>query len=208
MLTVRCQVRKIHQEKSLDVLVDRDLKNNYDRVEVEEIIQVVILCTQYLPGHRPKMSEVVRMLEGDGLAERWEASRRIEAHKLKVPEIFSEQYSDITDDSSLLIEAIELSGPRRHAFFWRQSSWVTLCSWKCSCGKGCTRKHRLQAVDSNEELSEKHNNGGKKRMLLALDCIYRHYVLGYKYPTQQSLRARQRKQAGEEEEEEEEEKEK
>ncbi|RZR72348.1 hypothetical protein BHM03_00012845 [Ensete ventricosum] len=112
MLTVRYQVRKIHQEKSLDVLVDRDLKNNYDRVEVEEIIQVVILCTQYLPGHRPKMSEVVRMLEGDGLAERWEASRRIEAHKLKVPEIFSEQYSDITDDSSLLIEAIELSGPR------------------------------------------------------------------------------------------------
>ncbi|KAJ8470665.1 hypothetical protein OPV22_025008 [Ensete ventricosum] len=105
-------VRKIHQERSLDVLVDRDLKNNYDRVEVEEIIQVVILCTQYLPGHRPKMSEVVRMLEGDGLAERWEASRRIEAHKLKVPEIFSEQYSDITDDSSLLIEAIELSGPR------------------------------------------------------------------------------------------------
>ncbi|CAD5187607.1 unnamed protein product [Musa acuminata subsp. malaccensis] len=105
-------VRKIHQEKSLDMLVDRDLKNNYDRVEVEEIIQVVILCTQYLPGHRPKMSEVVRMLEGDGLAERWEASRRIEAHKLKVPEIFSEQYSDITDDSSLLIDAIELSGPR------------------------------------------------------------------------------------------------
>lgn len=112
MPTFRCQVRKIHQEKSLDMLVDRDLKNNYDRVEVEEIIQVVILCTQYLPGHRPKMSEVVRMLEGDGLAERWEASRRIEAHKLKVPEIFSEQYSDITDDSSLLIDAIELSGPR------------------------------------------------------------------------------------------------
>ncbi|THU61372.1 hypothetical protein C4D60_Mb07t22580 [Musa balbisiana] len=108
----KTDVRKIHQEKSLDMLVDRDLKNNYDRVEVEEIIQVVILCTQYLPGHRPKMSEVVRMLEGDGLAERWEASRRIEAHKLKVPEIFSEQYSDITDDSSLLIDAIELSGPR------------------------------------------------------------------------------------------------
>ncbi|WOK98163.1 protein NSP-INTERACTING KINASE 1-like [Canna indica] len=105
-------VRKIHQEKNLDLLVDKDLKNNFDRIELEEIVQVALLCTQYLPGHRPKMSEVVRMLEGDGLAERWEASQRIEAHKLKMPEIFSEQYSDITDDSSLLVQAIELSGPR------------------------------------------------------------------------------------------------
>ncbi|RRT54332.1 hypothetical protein B296_00039631 [Ensete ventricosum] len=64
-------------------------------------------------GHRPKMSEVVSMLEGDGLAERWEASQRMEAHKLKVPETFSARYSDdISDDSSLLAQAVELSGPR------------------------------------------------------------------------------------------------
>ncbi|GMH17589.1 hypothetical protein Nepgr_019430 [Nepenthes gracilis] len=30
---------------------------------------------QYLPAHRPKMSEVVRMLEGDGLAEKWAAAQ-------------------------------------------------------------------------------------------------------------------------------------
>jgi len=29
-----------------------------------------LLCTQVLPMERPKMSEVMRMLEGDGLAEK------------------------------------------------------------------------------------------------------------------------------------------
>ncbi|XP_065028453.1 protein NSP-INTERACTING KINASE 1-like [Musa acuminata AAA Group] len=103
-------VRKMHQEKKLDVLVDKDLKN-YDRIELEEMVQVALLCTQYVPGHRPKMSEVARMLEGDGLAERWEASQRTEVHKFRVPEFSSERYSDLTDDS-LVVEAMELSGPR------------------------------------------------------------------------------------------------
>ncbi|XP_039132261.1 protein NSP-INTERACTING KINASE 1-like [Dioscorea cayenensis subsp. rotundata] len=106
-------VKKLHQEKKLDMMVDKDLKNGYDRIELEETVQVALLCTQYLPGHRPKMSEVVRMLEGDGLAERWEASQRVESHKFKAPELSSsERYSDLTDDSSLLVQAMELSGPR------------------------------------------------------------------------------------------------
>ncbi|XP_044505052.1 protein NSP-INTERACTING KINASE 1-like [Mangifera indica] len=106
-------VRKIHQEKQLEMLVDKDLKNNYDRIELEEMAQVALLCTQYLPGHRPKMSEVVRMLEGDGLAERWEASQRAEATKCKPHEFSSsDRYSDLTDDSSLLVQEMELSGPR------------------------------------------------------------------------------------------------
>nr|XP_043614632.1 protein NSP-INTERACTING KINASE 1-like isoform X1 [Erigeron canadensis] len=107
-------VKKIHQEKKLHILVDKDLKNNYDIMELEELVKVALLCTQYLPGHRPKMSEVVRMLEGDGLAERWEASQGIESTgKFRTPELSSsERYSDLTDDSSLLGQAIELSGPR------------------------------------------------------------------------------------------------
>lgn len=106
-------VKKINVEKKLDILVDKDLKDNYDRIELEEIVQVALLCTQYLPGHRPKMSEVVRMLEGDGLAERWEASQKVETIKYKTQELSSsERYSDLTDDSSLLVQAIELSGPR------------------------------------------------------------------------------------------------
>ncbi|XP_062222123.1 LRR receptor kinase SERL2-like [Phragmites australis] len=106
-------VKKMHQEKKLDILVDKDLKSNYDRIDLEEMVQVALLCTQYLPSHRPKMSEVVRMLEGDGLAERWEASQSTESHKFKVPEFsFGRCYSDLTDDSSLLVQAVELSGPR------------------------------------------------------------------------------------------------
>lgn len=107
------QVKKIHKEKKIDLLVDKDLKNNYDRIELDEIVQVALLCTQYLPSHRPKMSEVVRMLEGDGLAEKWEASQRAESTRSRGNELSSsERYSDLTDDSSLLAQAMELSGPR------------------------------------------------------------------------------------------------
>ncbi|GMI87535.1 NSP-interacting kinase 2 [Hibiscus trionum] len=106
-------VRKVHQEKKLEMLVDKDLKNNYDRIELEEMVQVALLCTQYLPSQRPKMSEVVRMLEGDGLAEKWEASQKAEATRSRANEFSSsERYSDLTDDSSLLVQAMELSGPR------------------------------------------------------------------------------------------------
>ncbi|XP_038874489.1 protein NSP-INTERACTING KINASE 2-like isoform X2 [Benincasa hispida] len=106
-------VKKIHQEKKLEMLVDKDLKSNYDLIELEEIVRVALLCIQYLPSHRPKMSEVVRMLEGDGLAEKWEASQRAEASRSRANEFSSsERYSDLTDDISLFAQAIELSGPR------------------------------------------------------------------------------------------------
>ncbi|XP_048501519.1 protein NSP-INTERACTING KINASE 1-like [Beta vulgaris subsp. vulgaris] len=77
-------VKKINQEKNLEMLVDKDLKNNYDSIELEEIVQVALLCTQFLPNQRPRMSEVVRMLEGDGLAEKWEASQRADSTRSRV----------------------------------------------------------------------------------------------------------------------------
>ncbi|KAF3554700.1 hypothetical protein F2Q69_00016589 [Brassica cretica] len=67
-------VKKLHKEMKVEELVDRELGTTYDRIEVGEMLQVALLCTQFLPAHRPKMSEVVQMLEGDGLAERWAAS--------------------------------------------------------------------------------------------------------------------------------------
>lgn len=106
-------VKQLNQEKRLEILIDKDLKNDYDRVELEEMIQVALLCTQFHPNQRPKMSEVVRMLEGDGLAEKWEATQRAEYTKSRANEFSSsERYSDLTDDSSLLVQAMELSGPR------------------------------------------------------------------------------------------------
>ncbi|XP_031500185.1 protein NSP-INTERACTING KINASE 3 isoform X2 [Nymphaea colorata] len=105
-------VKKLHQENKLNQMVDKDLKNNFDRVELEEIVQVALLCTQYHPANRPKMSEVLRMLEGDGLAERWEASQRVETPRSKTVEKEEHKYLDFVEESSLVVEAMELSGPR------------------------------------------------------------------------------------------------
>ncbi|KAK9108121.1 hypothetical protein Syun_024132 [Stephania yunnanensis] len=104
--------KKLHQEGKLNLMVDKDLRNNYDRVELEEMVQVALLCTQFHPAHRPKMFEVVRMLEGDGLAERWEASQNVDTPRLRSSENTPQRYSDFIEESSLVVEAMELSGPR------------------------------------------------------------------------------------------------
>ncbi|TYG36440.1 hypothetical protein ES288_D13G066000v1 [Gossypium darwinii] len=65
-------VKGLLKDRKLETLVDSDLDSNYIEEEVEQLIQIALLCTQGSPMDRPKMAEVVRMLEGDGLAERWE----------------------------------------------------------------------------------------------------------------------------------------
>ncbi|KAG4204565.1 hypothetical protein ERO13_A04G052400v2 [Gossypium hirsutum] len=129
-------VKKIQKEKKEEVLVDRELGNDYDRIEVGEMLQVALLCTQYLPAHRPKMSEVVRMLEGDGLAEKWAASHdhsnstmnHFPSNKSKAPPTTGSKHDeksyddessnklgtgmDDDDEHSLDSYAMELSGPR------------------------------------------------------------------------------------------------
>ncbi|KDO62317.1 hypothetical protein CISIN_1g039819mg [Citrus sinensis] len=131
-------VKKIQQEKKVEVLVDRELGSNYDRIEVGEILQVALLCTQYLPVHRPKMSEVVRMLEGDGLAEKWAAAhnhtnptmnnfhtntkkstscptsapKHDHEEKNDQSSMFGTAVDEDDDDHSLDSYAMELSGPR------------------------------------------------------------------------------------------------
>ncbi|KAM7468657.1 hypothetical protein LguiB_016219 [Lonicera macranthoides] len=106
-------VKKLHQDGKLNVMVDKELKNNFDRVELEEMVQVALICTQFNPSNRPKMSEVLRMLEGDGLAEKWEASQRAETPRYRGFENnYPQRYSDYIEESSLVVEAMELSGPR------------------------------------------------------------------------------------------------
>ncbi|KAL5187714.1 BRASSINOSTEROID INSENSITIVE 1-associated receptor kinase 1 [Glycine soja] len=65
-------VKALLKDKRLETLVDTDLEGKYEEAEVEELIQVALLCTQSSPMERPKMSEVVRMLDGEGLAEKWD----------------------------------------------------------------------------------------------------------------------------------------
>ncbi|CAJ1936010.1 unnamed protein product [Sphenostylis stenocarpa] len=65
-------VKGLLKERKLETLVDADLQGNYDEEEVKEVIQLALLCTQSSALDRPKMSEVVRMLEGEGLEEKWD----------------------------------------------------------------------------------------------------------------------------------------
>ncbi|KAK6160208.1 hypothetical protein DH2020_003589 [Rehmannia glutinosa] len=112
LITGHKAVKKLHQEGKLNLMVDKDLKNDFDRMELEEIVQVALLCTQFNPSHRPKMSEVLRMLEGDGLAEKWEQSQNVETPRYRSLEHPPQRYSDYIEESSLVVEAMELSGPR------------------------------------------------------------------------------------------------
>ncbi|KAK6917704.1 Serine-threonine/tyrosine-protein kinase, catalytic domain [Dillenia turbinata] len=57
-------VRTLHEEKRLEVLVDRDLKGCFDAEELEKAVELALLCTQSLPNLRPMMSDILKVLEG------------------------------------------------------------------------------------------------------------------------------------------------
>ncbi|XP_068664894.1 probable LRR receptor-like serine/threonine-protein kinase At5g45780 [Aristolochia californica] len=104
-------VRTLEKEKRLAELVDRDLKGCFDATELEKLVGVALLSTRSHPSHRPKMSEVVKALEGEVALE-----ERVEEFPEEIvggrAYLFSRNYSDGIDESSFIIEAIELSGPR------------------------------------------------------------------------------------------------
>lgn len=106
------QVKGLLREKKLETLVDADLKGNYIDAEVEQLIQVALLCTQGTPLERPKMSEVVRMLEGDGLAERWEEWQKEEMFRQEFNNAHNPNTDWIIADSTYNLRPDELSGPR------------------------------------------------------------------------------------------------
>ncbi|KAA8545579.1 hypothetical protein F0562_020363 [Nyssa sinensis] len=105
-------VKGLLKEKRLENLVDADMKGNYVDEEVEQLIQVALLCTQGSPMERPKMSEVVRMLEGDGLAERWEEWQKEEMFRQEFNHTHNPHNDWIIADSTSNIRPDELSGPR------------------------------------------------------------------------------------------------
>ncbi|GMY12617.1 probable LRR receptor-like serine/threonine-protein kinase At5g63710 [Fagus crenata] len=102
-------IKKLQREHRLEDIMDKNLKT-CDPREVETIVQVALLCTQGSPEHRPRMAEVVRMLQGVGLAERWaEWEQREEAR--------SQEFSPMphnfwADESTHDPEAMHLSKPR------------------------------------------------------------------------------------------------
>lgn len=105
------KVKKLQRDKRLDAIVDRNLNKNYELDEVEMMIQVALLCTQASPEDRPAMSEVVRMLEGEGLAERWEEWQHVEVNRRQEYERLQRRF-DWGEDSVFNQDAVELSGGR------------------------------------------------------------------------------------------------
>ncbi|OAY78238.1 putative LRR receptor-like serine/threonine-protein kinase [Ananas comosus] len=103
-------VKKLLKEGRVESIVDRNLSNNYEIEDVNTMIQIALLCTQASPEQRPTMSEVVRMLEGEGLAERWEEWQHEFARKQDHDRM--QWRVNWGEDSMSHQEAIELSGGR------------------------------------------------------------------------------------------------
>uniref|UniRef100_A0A0D9WDA5 Protein kinase domain-containing protein n=1 Tax=Leersia perrieri TaxID=77586 RepID=A0A0D9WDA5_9ORYZ len=104
------------EKNKLSSFVDRRLKNDYVSAELEEMVQIALLCTMHSPDHRPRMSEVVRMLDGsDGsIVEKWEALKDVHRSKPSTPEFMLSPPvgHGSSEHNSIQLEADELSGPR------------------------------------------------------------------------------------------------
>ncbi|KAJ9536848.1 hypothetical protein OSB04_029581 [Centaurea solstitialis] len=103
-------IKKLLRGMRLTDIVDPNL-TVYDAKEVETMLQVAMLCTQGSPEERPKMGEIIHMLRGQGLAERWAEWEQIE-------EVKNEEFSRLShqfawgEDSTQDQEAIQLSQAR------------------------------------------------------------------------------------------------
>ncbi|XP_060212365.1 probable LRR receptor-like serine/threonine-protein kinase At5g63710 isoform X2 [Lycium barbarum] len=103
-------IKKLLREKRLGDIVDGNMKT-YDSKEVETILQVALLCTQSSPEERPKMAEVITMLKGVGLAEKWAEWEQLEEVRHQQFSLMSRQFM-WAEDSTHDQEAIQLSQAR------------------------------------------------------------------------------------------------
>lgn len=105
-------MRSAYEGKRLETLVDKELCGSVDDMELENAVSLALLCTQSLPGLRPKMSEIVKALEG-GSGAGGPAEESMAANLCERSCSFSRSHEHHPpDESSFIIEPIELSGPR------------------------------------------------------------------------------------------------
>ncbi|KAK4386540.1 putative LRR receptor-like serine/threonine-protein kinase [Sesamum angolense] len=105
-------VKTLYGEKRLEELVDKNLKGNFNWHELEKAVELALKCTQSNPDLRPKMSEVLKILEGiNGHTGHSEAQGGVDLCQGQTFS-FTWNFSDAREESSVVIEAIELSGPR------------------------------------------------------------------------------------------------
>ncbi|XP_050205339.1 probable LRR receptor-like serine/threonine-protein kinase At5g63710 isoform X2 [Mercurialis annua] len=102
--------KKLVRENRVDDIVDGNLKC-YDRKQVEILVKVALLCTQSSPELRPRMAEVVKLLQGTGLTERWTEWEQLEDVRNQEFSLMSSHFL-WPEHSTLHQEAIQLSNPR------------------------------------------------------------------------------------------------
>lgn len=105
-------MRGLLKDKKLERVVDEDLDGNYVDEEVEQMVQIALLCTQGTATERPKMSEVVRMLEGDGLSQRWEQWQKEEMLRKETSYANNPNPEWFIADSTYNLSVEQVSGPR------------------------------------------------------------------------------------------------
>ncbi|KAG0472312.1 hypothetical protein HPP92_016858 [Vanilla planifolia] len=117
--------RKMQQEGRLHLLVDRNVGRGSSVWRRWRWCRWRCCARENIPARRPRMSEVLRMLEGDGLAEKWQASNQLE--QLQDAET-EERFEEPSHDGMLFVvdgtngsrsgrsreevQEMELSGPR------------------------------------------------------------------------------------------------
>lgn len=57
------QVRTLYEERRLELLVDRDLKGQFNLMVLENAVELALLCTQSHPNLCAKMWAVLKVLE-------------------------------------------------------------------------------------------------------------------------------------------------
>ncbi|XP_071697986.1 probable LRR receptor-like serine/threonine-protein kinase At5g63710 [Rutidosis leptorrhynchoides] len=103
-------IKKLLRETRISDIVDPNLAI-YDSKEVETMLQVALLCTQGSPDERPKMGEVIHMLRGQDITERWAEWEQVEEVKNQEFSRMSHQFA-WGEDSTQDQEAIQLSRAR------------------------------------------------------------------------------------------------
>ncbi|GJX92891.1 probable LRR receptor-like serine/threonine-protein kinase isoform X1 [Tanacetum coccineum] len=102
-------IKKLLRETRITDIVDPNL-TVYEAKEVETMLQVALLCTQGSPEERPKMGEVIHMLRGQDLAERWAEWEQVE--EVRNQEFTRMSHRFAWERHASWIEAIQLSQAR------------------------------------------------------------------------------------------------
>ncbi|GJP41875.1 hypothetical protein CLOM_g1499 [Closterium sp. NIES-68] len=106
---VTCEMQQGHVNTLVDVQI-RSHPADCDPLEVQVFLHVALLCLQQSPTDRPTMSECVTMLQGTGLACRWQLWGNGMEEGMRPPDMPTPD--GVVSDSGDSYLPLDISGPR------------------------------------------------------------------------------------------------